>query len=93
MSCCLKGRGRVATPSLIDLMSLRLVIPGGVLSSRARVRFTNRCLLCDNALANCKKAFAVMVTPTLTRCLTLGAHPSQACGVSPKIVTRTGVCF
>jgi len=27
---------------LIDLMSLRLAIPGGLLSSRARFRFTNR---------------------------------------------------
>ena len=32
----------VATPSLIDSMSLQLVIPGGLLSSRARLRFTNR---------------------------------------------------
>lgn len=32
----------MATPSLILLMSLRLVIPGGLLSSIARFRFTNR---------------------------------------------------
>jgi hypothetical protein len=32
----------MATPSLIVLMSLRLVIPGVLLSSRARFRFTNR---------------------------------------------------
>jgi len=36
-----KGRDRAATPSLIVLMSLQLVIPGGLLSSRARFRFTN----------------------------------------------------
>jgi hypothetical protein len=30
------------TPSLIVLMSLRLVIPGGLLSSIARFRFTNQ---------------------------------------------------
>jgi hypothetical protein len=37
-----KGRDQVATPSLIVLMSLQLVIPGGLLSSIARFRFTNR---------------------------------------------------
>ena len=37
-----KGRDPVATPSLIVLMSLQLAIPGGLLSSRARFRFTNR---------------------------------------------------
>ena len=31
----------MATPSLIVLMSLRLVIPGGLLSSIARFRFAN----------------------------------------------------
>ena len=41
---------QLATPSLIDLMSLRLVIPGGLLSSRARFRFTNRRPVCDNQL-------------------------------------------
>jgi hypothetical protein len=58
MICCLRGRGLEATPSLIDLMSLRLDIPGGLLSSRARFRFTNRRLLCNNGASNCKKAFA-----------------------------------
>jgi hypothetical protein len=38
----------LATPSLILLMSLRLAIPGELLSSRARFRFTNRRLLCNN---------------------------------------------
>lgn len=39
----LRGRNLVkVTPSLIVLMSLRLVIPGGLLSSIARFRFTNR---------------------------------------------------
>ena len=53
-----RGGGTQAnSPALIG-MSLRQDIPGGLLSSRARFRFTNRCLLCDNALANCKKAFA-----------------------------------
>jgi hypothetical protein len=42
----------------------RLDIPGGLLSSIARFRFTNRRLLCDNRLANCKKAFAGTWTPT-----------------------------
>jgi hypothetical protein len=37
-----RGRDLSATPSLIVVMSLRLVIPGGLLSSRARFRFTNR---------------------------------------------------
>jgi hypothetical protein len=37
-----RGRDRAATPSLIVPMSLRLVIPGGLLSSIARFRFTNR---------------------------------------------------
>ena len=37
-----RGRDEIATPSLIVLMSLQLVIPGGLLSSRARFRFTNR---------------------------------------------------
>lgn len=38
-----RGRNLVrVTPSLIVLMSLRLVIPGGLLSSIARFRFTNR---------------------------------------------------
>ena len=59
----LKGRGRVATPSLIDLMSLQLVIPGGLLSSRARFRFTNRCLLCNTGAANCKNPIAAIWTP------------------------------
>jgi len=40
-----KGRDRGAVPLLIDLMSLRLAIPGGLLSSIARFRFTNRRLL------------------------------------------------
>ena len=71
-----KGRDPVATPSLIVLMSLQLAIPGGLLSSRARFRFTNRALLCNNVAANCNKAFAGLWTPTLTRCLTLGVHPS-----------------
>lgn len=48
-----KGRDLAATPSLIVLMSLQLVIPGGLLSSRARFRFTNRALLCNNVAANC----------------------------------------
>jgi hypothetical protein len=58
-----KGRDRAATPSLIVLMSLQLVIPGGLLSSRARFRFTNRALLCNNVAANCKKQFAGIWTP------------------------------
>jgi hypothetical protein len=58
-----RGRDRAATPSLIVLMSLRLVIPGGLLSSIARLRFTNRRLLCNNVAANCKTAFAGMRTP------------------------------
>jgi hypothetical protein len=38
-----RGRNRRrVTPSLIVLMSLRLVIPGGLLSSIARFRFTSR---------------------------------------------------
>ena len=53
-----KGRDRAATPSLIVLMSLQLVIPGELLSSRARFRFTNRAPLCNNVAANCKKQFA-----------------------------------
>jgi hypothetical protein len=60
----LRGRDRAATPPLTDLMSLRLVIPGGLLSSRARFRFTNRGLLCDNRPANCKTAVAGLRTPT-----------------------------
>jgi hypothetical protein len=38
----MRGRDLAATPSLIVLMSLRLVIPGELLSSIARFRFTNR---------------------------------------------------
>jgi hypothetical protein len=39
----LRGRNRIrVTPSLIVLMSLRLVIPGGLLFSIARFRFTSR---------------------------------------------------
>ena len=53
-----RGRDLAGTPSLIDLMSLRLVIPGGLLSSRARFRFTNRPLLCDNRPTNCNQRFA-----------------------------------
>ena len=38
-----KGRNRIrVTPKLIVLMSLRPVIPGGLLSSIARFRFTSR---------------------------------------------------
>ena len=73
-----RGRDRAATPSLIVLMSLRLVIPGGLLSSIARFRFTNRRLLCNNVAAIRKTAFAGMRTPTLTPCLTLGVHPKTA---------------
>src|SRR2546423_12541842 len=72
-----KGRDLSATPSLIVLMSLQLAIPGGLLSSRARFPFTNRRLLCNNVAANCKRAFAGIRDPTLTRCLTLGVHPSS----------------
>jgi hypothetical protein len=50
-----KGRDPSATPSLIMLMSLQLAIPGGLLSSRARVPFTNRRLLCNNGASNCKE--------------------------------------
>jgi len=71
-----KGRDLSATPSLTTLMSLQLAIPGGLLSSRARFRFTNRALLCNNVAANCKSAFAGIWDPTLTRCLTLGVHPT-----------------
>ena len=60
----LKRARPAATPSLIDLMSLRLDIPGGLLSSRARFRFTNRRLLCDNRLAICNTAVAGLSTPT-----------------------------
>ena len=42
MSGQAKGRDQLATPSLIVVMSLQLVIPGGLLSSIARFRFTNR---------------------------------------------------
>ena len=63
MICNAKGRDETATPSLIELMSLQLVIPGGLLSSRARFRFTNRCLLCNNGAANCKEAIAAIWTP------------------------------
>jgi len=42
MSGCVKRRDLAATPSLIVLMSLQLAIPGELLSSRARFRFTNR---------------------------------------------------
>lgn len=59
-----EGATALVTPSLIDLMSLRLVIPGGLLSSRARFRFTNRRLLWDNRPADCKKSAAVLRTPT-----------------------------
>ena len=38
----MKGRDPSATPLLTVLMSLQLAIPGGLLSSRARFRFTNR---------------------------------------------------
>jgi hypothetical protein len=82
-----KGRDPVATPSLIALMSLQLAIPGGLLSSRARFRFTNRPLLCNNVAANCNKAFAGSWTPTLTRCLTLGVHPTQT-PLHPRFVGR-----
>ena len=71
-----RGRDRAATPSLILLMSLRLAIPGGLLSSRARVCFTNRRLLCNNVVANCNSAFRWSMDPTLTRCLTFGVHPN-----------------
>jgi hypothetical protein len=38
-----RGRNRLmVTPSLIELMSLRLIIPGGLHSCRARFRFTSR---------------------------------------------------
>jgi hypothetical protein len=63
MICNARGRDEIATPSLIVLMSLQLVIPGGLLSSRARFRFTNRWLLCNNGAANCKKAIAAIWTP------------------------------
>ena len=41
MISCTRGRVLSATPSLIVLMSLQLVVPGGLLSSRARFRSTN----------------------------------------------------
>jgi hypothetical protein len=37
-----RGHALAATPSLIVLMSLQLVVPGGLLSSIARFRSTNR---------------------------------------------------
>jgi hypothetical protein len=41
MNSC--GSGSAATaPALIVSMSFQLAIPGGLLSSRARFRFTNR---------------------------------------------------
>ena len=58
-----RGRDENATPSLIAVMSLRLVIPGGLLSSRARFRFTNRRQLCNNGAANCKKRSLQSGTP------------------------------
>jgi len=58
-----RGRDEIATPSLIELMSLQLVIPGGLLSSRARFRFTNRRLLCNNGAANCNNSIAAIGDP------------------------------
>jgi hypothetical protein len=81
-----RGRDLAATPSLIVLMSLQLAIPGGLLSSRARFRFTNRRLLCNNTAANCKEAIAGMLDPTLTCGLTLGAHPTLHSSTHPAWV-------
>ena len=83
-----KGRDQVATPSLIVLMSLQLAIPGGLLSSRARFRFTNRRLLCNNGAANCKNSIAAIRDPTLTRGLTLGAHPKHQRPTSHEVGIR-----
>ena len=54
-----KGSGRdlAATPALIVLMSSRLVIPGGLLSSRARFRFANRRPLCKKTASLAKHYF------------------------------------
>ncbi len=45
------GSDLSAASSLIVSMSFRLVIPGGLLSSRAHFRFTNRQTLCDETWA------------------------------------------
>ena len=42
-----RGSDLSAAPSFIVSMSSQLVIPGGLLSSRAHFRFTNREALCD----------------------------------------------
>jgi hypothetical protein len=46
-----RGSDSPAAPSLIDSMSSQLAIPGGLLSSRAHFRFTNRQTLCDTTSA------------------------------------------
>jgi hypothetical protein len=70
-------------------MSLQLGIPGGLLSSRARVRFTSRSYTANHQprptmlrqrTANCR----------LTGCLSRGVQSSWKPILQPKLMTNTG---
>ena len=56
--CCWCGSDSLAAaPALIRSMSFRLVIPGRLLSSRARFRFANRRALSEKLAARGKNYF------------------------------------
>lgn len=69
------GRDHVTAPSLIDLMRLRLVIPGGLLSRRVRFRLANRGYSARMRMP-VQASIRLDRNTTLTRGLTLRAHPS-----------------
>jgi len=71
----LKGRDLTTTPSPIDLMRLRLVIPGGLFSNRARFRFANQEYFANMRMPM-QASIRLDIHPRLTRGLTLRVHPT-----------------
>ena len=69
----LKGRDPATTPSPIDLMRLRLVIPGGLFSNRARFRFANQKYFANMRMPM-QASIRLDTHPRLTRGLTPGVH-------------------
>ena len=76
-----KGASDIPTPPAPgDSMSLQLAIPWLVALQQSQPPLHQLALLCNLSAALCNQEFAAITRTTLTRGLTLGAHPSQVIG-------------
>ena len=71
-----RGRPVLDRPGLIDTMSFRLAIPGGLPSGSARFRFTSHA---QSALQwSCRSSiFQRTANSVLFDCLSVGVHPTS----------------